>query len=208
MGVFYPERLQDARKIAVCGTKIAVMGAGKSLFSAFGCHAVYEIELDKAGACVYHLPRMKSGTEAPHVLFRQMLDILDGVRRESVQRVNSTQQKRMYGLTMRQSTALSHVKELMEQEPQGVALKTLAQNLQMTVPAASLLVEAMVGKGFLARTPNPQDRRAVCIKISEKGTALFEDVYAVFHRQMDELASRLSPQELEALAAIITKLKQ
>lgn len=144
----------------------------------------------------------------PHILFRELLDILDALRRESAMAVNSSQLKKMFGLTIRQSSALSQVKLLMETQPQGVALKVLAKQLQMTIPATSLLVETMVGKGFFERNPNPNDRRAVCIRLSEKGNELFADVYARFHSAIDARAAALSDEELNCLASIVTKLRQ
>lgn len=150
---------------------------------------------------------MNAATTTPHVIFRELMDILDQLRRKSVLSVNSMQQKKMFGLTMRQASAIAQVQLLMEKEPQGVALKVLAKQLQMTVPATSLLVESMVGKGFFERNPNPTDRRAVCIRLSSKGMELFDEVYANFNLAIDERATILSDEDLQALAGIVTKLR-
>lgn len=150
---------------------------------------------------------MNASAPTPHVVFRELIEILDRLRRQSVLSVNTMQQKKMFGLTMRQASAIAQVQLLMEKEPQGVALKVLAKQLQMTVPATSLLVESMVGKGFFERNPNPTDRRAVCIRLSEKGMELFDEVYANFHRAIDERAAGLSAEDLAALAVIVNKLR-
>lgn len=150
---------------------------------------------------------MNASAPTPHVVFRELIEILDRLRRQSVLSVNTMQQKKMFGLTMRQASAIAQVQLLMEKEPQGVALKVLAKQLQMTVPATSLLVESMVGKGFFERNPNPTDRRAVCIRLSEKGMELFDEVYANFHRAIDERAAGLNAEDLAALAVIVTKLR-
>lgn len=150
---------------------------------------------------------MNASAPTPHVVFRELIEILDRLRRQSVLSVNTMQQKKMFGLTMRQASAIAQVQLLMEKEPQGVALKVLAKQLQMTVPATSLLVESMVGKGFFERNPNPTDRRAVCIRLSEKGMELFDEVYANFHRAIDERAAGLNEEDLAALAVIVTKLR-
>lgn len=150
---------------------------------------------------------MNAATPTPHIVFRELIETLDRIRRQSVLSVNTMQQKKMFGLTMRQASAIAQVQLLMEKEPQGVALKVLAKHLQMTVPATSLLVESMVGKGFFERNTNPNDRRAVCIRLSEKGMELFDEVYANFHRAIDARAHALTPAELETLAAIVDKLR-
>lgn len=150
---------------------------------------------------------MNADAPTPHVVFRELIEILDRIRRKSVMSVNSMQQKKMFGLTMRQASAIAQVQLLMEKEPQGIALKVLAKQMQMTIPATSLLVETMVGKGFFERTPNPNDRRAVCIRLSEKGMELFEEAYANFHREIDKRAASLTAEELQMLASVADKLR-
>lgn len=150
---------------------------------------------------------MNAPVPTPHVVFRELIEILDRLRRQSVLSINSMQQKKMFGLTMRQASAIAQVQLLMEKEPQGVALKVLAKQLQMTVPATSLLVESMVGKGFFERNPNPTDRRAVCIRLSEKGMELFDEVYANFNHAIDERAAELTEADITAIAAVVAKLR-
>ena len=91
--------------------------------------------------------------------------------------------------------------------PQGVALKTLAGHLKMTVPATSLLVETMVNKGFFERTPNPEDRRAVCIRLSEKGQEICNDVQARMLQEIDRVAGDIPTEELEAILQVANKLE-
>lgn len=150
---------------------------------------------------------MNAPVPTPHVVFRELIEILDRLRRQSVLSINSMQQKKMFGLTMRQASAIAQVQLLMEKEPQGVALKVLAKQLQMTVPATSLLVESMVGKGFFERNPNPTDRRAVCIRLSEKGMELFDEVYANFNHAIDERAAELTEADITAIVAVVAKLR-
>ena len=99
-------------------------------------------------------------TKSPHLLFRRILDILDDLRRDSIKALNSPAQRKALGLTVRQGSAISQLRLMLEDEPQGVALKDLAKRMQMTVPAASLMVDSMVSKGFMERNTNPADRRS------------------------------------------------
>ena len=72
----------------------------------------------------------------------------------------------------------------------------------------SLLVDNMVTKGFLERKPNPNDRRAVCIKLTERGLSLFDDVYARFHDELDRRAQSLTAEELNAFSNIVEKISR
>lgn len=151
--------------------------------------------------------RMNQLSKKPHDYFMKLLSIIDDMRRASFKSTPTTQQKKMLGLTFRQGSAIAQIKLLTTEEPQGVALKTLAGHLKMTVPATSLLVETMVNKGFFERSPNPDDRRAVCIRLSEKGQELCNDVNARLQAEIDRVADVLSQEELDCLAGIADKLE-
>ncbi|MBR5523152.1 MAG: MarR family transcriptional regulator [Akkermansia sp.] len=135
-----------------------------------------------------------------------LFQYMDEVRRESFAKTPPNQQKRVMGLTVRQTSALVNVEMLTRNEPQGIALKTLAQTLQMTVPATSLLVENMVNKGFLERTPNPYDRRAVCIRLSEDGADFIQATRSHVAKELEKSLSVLTPADLATLETIVDKL--
>ncbi|MBR0332340.1 MAG: hypothetical protein IIX20_02385, partial [Alistipes sp.] len=68
--------------------------------------------------------------------------------------------------------------------------------------------ETMVNKGFFERTPNPEDRRAICIRLSEKGEELCHDVNARMETELDRLAQELTAEELSALDSIADKMSR
>ena len=148
---------------------------------------------------------MESLPKKPNEYFVKLLSVIDDMRRASFKTTPTTQQKKMLGLTFRQGSAIAQIKLLTMEEPQGVALKTLAGHLKMTVPATSLLVETMVNKGFFERNPNPEDRRAVCIRLSEKGHEICNDVQSRLLSEIDRVAEVLSQEELEMLSTNRTK---
>ncbi len=135
-----------------------------------------------------------------------LFQLIDDIRRDCLKKTPPTRQKKLLGLSVRQASALSNVEILTRNEPQGIALKTLAQNMQMTVPATSLLVENMVSKGFLERTPNPYDRRAVCIRISADGAEFIQDMRKHVAQELSKCVTILSPSEHSALESIVQKL--
>ena len=144
--------------------------------------------------------------KSPHFLFRRLLDVLDEFRRESIKAINAPAKKKLYGLTVRQGSAISQLRLMLEQELKGVALKDLAARMQMTIPAASIMVDTMVSKEYMERTPNPNDRRAVCIRLTDKGNELFDDIYARFHEEVDRRAQLLSEEELDVFSRVVEKM--
>lgn len=139
-------------------------------------------------------------------IFITLFQLMDDIRRDCLKKTPQTQQKRVMGLTMRQAGALVNVEILTRNHPKGIALKTLAQNLQMTVPATSLLVENMVNKGFLERTPNPEDRRAVCIRLSADGAEFIESTRKSIALEIEKHTEVYSPEEIKTLGVLVEKL--
>ena len=68
------------------------------------------------------------------------------------------------------------------------------------------MVDTMVSKEYMERTPNPNDRRAVCIRLTDKGNELFDDIYARFHEEVDRRAQSLSEEELEIFSRVVEKM--
>jgi DNA-binding MarR family transcriptional regulator len=145
--------------------------------------------------------------KSPQLLFRQLLEILDDLRRDSIKALKEADKSTMLGLTVRQGSAISQLKLMLEEKPQGIALKDLAKRMQMTVPATSLLVETLVTKGYTQRTQDPDDRRAVRLTLTEQGLSIFENVYAHFHAEVDNRARALTTEEVQALARIVAKMQ-
>lgn len=145
--------------------------------------------------------------KSPHLLFRQLLETLDDLRRDSIKALKEADKSTMLGLTVRQGSAISQLKLMLEEKPQGIALKDLAKRMQMTVPATSLLVETLVTKGYTSRTQDPEDRRAVRLTLTEQGLSIFENIYAHFHAEIANRAQSLTPEEVRTLGSIVKKMQ-
>lgn len=139
-------------------------------------------------------------------MLHQILTVFDDIRRNSLKQASSPLQKKLYGLTLRQGSALGKIMLLTRENPAGVALKTLAQHMQMAVSATSILVESMVSKNLVERAQNPSDRRAVLIRLSEKGEQVFRETNEIVLKEMVRLSSALTPGELASLHSIALKL--
>lgn len=147
-------------------------------------------------------------TETSGMTLHQILTVFDDIRRKVLKGSSAPLQKKLYGLTLRQGSAINKVMLLTKESPDGVALKTLAKHMQMAVSATSILVESIVNKGIFVRTQNPSDRRAVLIRLSEKGEQVFRETNDLMLVEMSKLASALTPVELSQLQSISQKLQE
>jgi Transcriptional regulators len=89
----------------------------------------------------------------------------------------------------------------------GAALSEAADHLGLGMPSASKVVESMVARGFLLRTPNAQDRRRVDITLTPAGQRVLAtargEATAVFTRRLQNL----SELELDVLFAVLGSLQ-
>lgn len=138
----------------------------------------------------------------------QILSEFDEVRRRVLRKVPSANQKKIYGLTVRQSAAMSHVMMLMSDHPHGISLKSLSERMSMHPSAASIMVDKMVNKGVLERADNPNDRRTICIRLSAKGQEIIANARKLMQDEMEILATKLTAEEMEQLRNIAAKLKE
>lgn len=109
-------------------------------------------------------------------------------------------------ITIRQVNIMKTVWTLQNENPSGVTLKRLAQDLNLSSATMSETVDTLVRKDILQRQQNPNDRREVLITLSK----LSEEVFNSTIKQMDTLSakllSELSEQEKEFLVDTISKI--
>lgn len=81
-----------------------------------------------------------------------------------------------------------------------IGVKQLSQNLRMTQSTVSDIVDRLVDKGVLIKTPNPQDKRFVNITVAEKvRKVMSESSPEPLKRVMRETMDLLQPDEQEAV---------
>lgn len=149
---------------------------------------------------------MSKDSETPRAIFQQFIELIDHLRDLSFNEQAAEHQKKILGMTLRQVKSLRIVSNMTTAQPEGIPLKLLASRLGMTVPATSLLVESMVVKGFFDRSTNPDDRRSIRIKLSQKGRVNFERICSSMDKKCDELFSALDGDEHEAFFRTLSKL--
>jgi DNA-binding MarR family transcriptional regulator len=110
------------------------------------------------------------------------------------------------GLTMAQFRTMAFL-----HRESGTPLRALARHLGVTPPTCSALVDRLVGRGVVSRTPSPSSRREVSLRLTRRGRAEFEAAKEAATRQMagvlaalpEPLVRRLD-RDLRALAGALS----
>ncbi len=92
-------------------------------------------------------------------------------------------------------------------ENRGVRSKDLAERLKIAPRSATEVVDALEQKGLVRRSPDPGDRRATLVSLTDRGHALAEEVRRTRGVASEQLLERLTPTDRADLARILRKLQ-
>ena len=98
-------------------------------------------------------------------------------------------------ITIAQMKVIQAVIKLVEQQPEGPALRNVADYLGITPGATSTAVDLLVRNGILLRQINPNNRRAVCILPSQNLVELRKKLTEHFKFLFDRALNQLSEDE-------------
>jgi DNA-binding MarR family transcriptional regulator len=90
----------------------------------------------------------------------------------------------------------------------GVRMKELSTHIKLSNGNVTTIVDRLVKDGLVIREDDPQDRRVVTVRLSDKGRADFVRMAAAHEGWLDEIFSALSPAEVDGMVAYLDDLGQ
>ncbi|MGA7829040.1 MAG: MarR family transcriptional regulator [Geobacteraceae bacterium] len=108
-----------------------------------------------------------------------------------------------YALTPKQFSLLAF---LWKQD--GLSQVELSEKCQIDRTTIGGLIDRLQKQGYVRREANPEDRRAFLIHLTDKGSALQEELLSIAGEVTDIFTAGLSPSEIEALSQILKKLRR
>lgn len=91
-------------------------------------------------------------------------------------------------------------------DTEGTTISALARRAGMTRQGASQQLADLERDGYVVRRPDPDDARAVLVRQSAKGRALFEDAVEVVSELEDEYAAFIGAERLAVLKELLAEL--
>jgi len=88
----------------------------------------------------------------------------------------------------------------------SMTLGTLANELMLDKSTASRVVETLERKGYVRRTPHPEDARAVRLDVTAKGRALHERVERELVAEERGIMANLDPEVRRAAIGVVRDL--
>jgi len=89
-----------------------------------------------------------------------------------------------------------------------ITLGEVAAELYLDKSTASRVVDALERKGYVARSPHPQDRRAVLLEPTDSGRTLERTIRESILAEEKQLLADFDPEVRQAMTRLITRLTQ
>jgi DNA-binding MarR family transcriptional regulator len=86
-------------------------------------------------------------------------------------------------------------------------LSELSQRLQIAPRSATEVADALESRGLARRRPDPGDRRATLVELTDHGTSVLDAIRAARGTDAERAFGRLSPADQAHLARILRKLR-
>ncbi|MCB5282347.1 MarR family transcriptional regulator [Arthrobacter sp. AL08] len=90
-------------------------------------------------------------------------------------------------------------------EQASVTPKQLAEHMELTTGAITAISTRLVNLGWLERLAHPNDRRSLCLELTDSGHSVVADIHAQFNTMIASSTTGLSDKELAAFeTALLT----
>ena len=87
-------------------------------------------------------------------------------------------------------------------------MRALSDNMQVSMPTMSGIVERLVQGGYVKRVNHPDDRRQVLIELTPQGRRLITEFQQAAGRRWQQVLLTLNQQEIQSFTKIVMKLRQ
>ncbi|HEU5376531.1 MAG TPA: MarR family winged helix-turn-helix transcriptional regulator [Ktedonobacteraceae bacterium] len=87
----------------------------------------------------------------------------------------------------------------------AIKVSEISKLLHVTSPTVTQLLKSLWSNGLIERLIDPLDRRAVCIKLTEKGENVTQQAMEQYTQSMNGLVDYLGEEESNQLAELIAK---
>ncbi|HEX4798984.1 MAG TPA: MarR family transcriptional regulator [Candidatus Paceibacterota bacterium] len=92
------------------------------------------------------------------------------------------------------------------QSVKEATMEEIARHFRIKAPSATNHISELEKKGMIRRTSRPGDRRVVCVSLTTKAQNKIHTIRQEKRALYQKFFSKLSPQDVEELKRILTKL--
>ncbi|MBE2272597.1 MAG: MarR family transcriptional regulator [Anaerolinea sp.] len=135
----------------------------------------------------------------PTFAARQMLEIMPGLGRMIAFKFRDSGEE---------ETTIMQAHVLLRIMSSPTTVSDIAKMRRVSMQSASVLVQALVDRGWLTRIPDPNDRRQSLLQVTPEGAARAQAVQEQMTHLIAALLEDLTPEELDAAAVFLPALRR
>lgn len=90
----------------------------------------------------------------------------------------------------------------------GLSQAELSERSQIDRTTIGGLIDRLEKEGLVKRLPHPEDRRAYCIRLTEKGKALEAELTPIANRTLERFTARITGEEHETMKRLLEKVRR
>ncbi len=106
-----------------------------------------------------------------------------------------------YGrITMNQARIFGYI---FEHHGEGIRMKTLAHDLDVTPAAVSQAIDRLVNAGLASREVDPDDRRAAIVRMTEKSQELYHRAIQMHGERFSRILKDVPKADIEAFTRVL-----
>ncbi|WP_261903111.1 MarR family winged helix-turn-helix transcriptional regulator [Vibrio fortis] len=95
--------------------------------------------------------------------------------------------------------------KVIEAAKEPIRLTDLAEEMQVTKPSATTMVQRLERKGLVERRPSPEDARSKLVVLTAKAETGLEEESKIYQVMAKTLENQLTEQEIEQLNLLLNK---
>lgn len=138
-------------------------------------------------------------------IFRKdLINVVESIRNLCAARVPEN----LGHYTGSQLRMITRIYELTRNSEEGIQLKTLAGVLRITPAATSEMVDNLVQRGALERRVDPNDRRAMSLRLAASLEDIFKNAESHLDTVLEEFFSGVTSEERHFAEDIISRLNK
>lgn len=96
----------------------------------------------------------------------------------------------------------------LERSPEGLKMNELSRRMMVTGGNVTGITDQLEAEGLVERTAVANDRRALCIRLTEAGRKAFAEMATAHERWIVDALAGLSEREVATLHKLLRKVKQ
>jgi DNA-binding MarR family transcriptional regulator len=132
-------------------------------------------------------------------LWLRMLSCTVRIENEIRSRLRAT-----FGITLPRFDLMAQL----ERHPEGLRMGELSKRMMVTGGNVTGITDLLEQEKLVVRVPDPKDRRAYAVKLTDEGRRAFGDMAAVHERWIEELLSDVSCDDKGQLIDLLSQMKR